>query len=237
MYFGLTILSKMKPDKILRGAIRESSKFSYLIFLLSIIVIPLFSQAGVLKGKVTTIQGNIIELDAGSAGGVSVGDVGRVYYTVTVGREEKPVFIAKFKVIQLTPKSIMARIEEKTGEVKVGFLAEIKVEERSITAPSSAVSTHAPKTIDRPVKKEENVKGIEEKPMKYKGLISIMSYPKGIVFINGKKIGHTPLQNMEIPVGRSEILVRVNGDEQKKIVIVRENEPVELFFQFLKSRQ
>lgn len=81
---------------------------------------------------------------------------------------------------------------------------------------------------------EEKIKEIKEKAKK-KGWISVMSYPKGIVFINGEEIGYTPLVKREIPVGQHEILVRVNGNEQKRVVIVRENETVEVSFQFDKA--
>lgn len=82
---------------------------------------------------------------------------------------------------------------------------------------------------------KKNVKHVEEKVGKEKGWVSIMAYPKGIVFVNGKEIGYTPLEKVEVPLGQNEILVKVNGNEQNKVVIVRENETVEVSFQFEKA--
>ncbi|MDP3013629.1 MAG: PEGA domain-containing protein [Candidatus Subteraquimicrobiales bacterium] len=90
--------------------------------------------------------------------------------------------------------------------------------------------------IKQAVKKDKNRdERVEDKSEKKNGWISIMSYPKGIVFINGKEIGYTPLKNKEIPVGQNEISVRANDNEQKRVVIVRENETVEVSFQFDKA--
>jgi hypothetical protein len=76
---------------------------------------------------VTSIHGDVIELNLGSEKGIKSGDSGRVYYTATVAEKEKPIFIAKFKITHLSEKSSMAKIEESTGEVQVGYLAEIMV--------------------------------------------------------------------------------------------------------------
>jgi serine/threonine protein kinase len=68
-----------------------------------------------------------------------------------------------------------------------------------------------------------------------KGWIRVMSYPKGIVFINQKEAGSTPLGKREVPVGRYDVMVRSGEAEQKKTVTVRENETVDVSFVFSKE--
>jgi hypothetical protein len=78
-----------------------------------------------LTGKVTSLHGDVIELDIGSSEGVKVGHTGRVYYIVTIDGKEKPIYIAKFKITHLSQKSSMAQIEDKTAEIKIGHSIEI----------------------------------------------------------------------------------------------------------------
>ena len=98
-------------------------------FLLTGLIIPSLSQAEVLTGKVTSIHGDVIELSLGSEKGIKSGDSGRVYYTIRVGQQEKPIYIAKFKITHLSEKSSMARIDDSTGEVKAGYSVEVIVKE------------------------------------------------------------------------------------------------------------
>ena len=46
---------------------------------------------------------------------------------------EKPIYIAKFTITQVQEKVATARIKEKTGEVKIGFLVEVDVKGGSFT--------------------------------------------------------------------------------------------------------
>jgi formylglycine-generating enzyme required for sulfatase activity len=68
-----------------------------------------------------------MKLDKGTDDGIQVGDTGRVYYIIKVGEREKAIYIAKFTVTQVKEDLATAKITEKTGEVKVGFLAEVDV--------------------------------------------------------------------------------------------------------------
>jgi hypothetical protein len=131
----------MESEKVSKKVSKKLSKFYSLVFLLSMIMIPLFSHAGVLEGKVIAIQGNMIELDVGSEKGVEVGDTGRIYFTVTLGGELKSIYLAKFKVISVSEKSCKSRILEKTSEIRVGHLVEVIVKEGEIeirSEPSGA---------------------------------------------------------------------------------------------------
>ena len=79
------------------------------------------------KGKVISVQRDIIKLDIGSDDGVKAGDVGKAFYVIKVGDREKQIYIARFTVTQVQEKASTAKINEKTGEVKVGFLIEVEV--------------------------------------------------------------------------------------------------------------
>lgn len=100
---------------MLREKCKRPFVTAFLLFSLTFSVCNGVSNAGVMKGNVASVRGDMIELDIGSTKGVSVGDAGRIYYTVTVGGVERPIYIAKFRITHLTEKSAMARIEERTG--------------------------------------------------------------------------------------------------------------------------
>ena len=106
------------------------------IFSVSLLMIPSFSQAGVVKGKVTSIRGNVMELDLGLEKGIQLGDLGKVYYNILIDGKEKSIFIAKFKITHLSENSSMAHIEEKTGDVRVGYLVDITVKEGELEVRS-----------------------------------------------------------------------------------------------------
>jgi len=106
------------------------------IFFVSLLMIPSYSQAGVVKGKVTSIRGNVMELDLGLEKGIQSGDLGKVYYNILIDGKEKPIFIAKFKITHLSEKSSMAQIEAKTGDVRVGYLVDITVKEGELEVRS-----------------------------------------------------------------------------------------------------
>lgn len=103
------------------------------LFVLALLLVGLIltslSHAEVLVGKVTSIHGDVIELNLGSEKGIKSGDSGRVYYTIKVGEKEKPIFIAKFKVTHISEKSSIAQIVDTTGEVKAGYAVEVVVKE------------------------------------------------------------------------------------------------------------
>lgn len=98
--------------------------FVALLILLIFVMVP-FSQAEVARGKITSIRGNVMELDLGTEKGVRPGDPGRVCYHILIQGKEKSIFIAKFKITEVSAKSSVAQVEEKTGEVKIGHLVEV----------------------------------------------------------------------------------------------------------------
>jgi hypothetical protein len=62
-----------------------------LALLFTALIISSSSQAEVLVGKVTSIHGDVIELNLGSENGIKSGDSGRVYYSITIAEKEKPI--------------------------------------------------------------------------------------------------------------------------------------------------
>jgi len=93
-------------------------------------------QAEMVKGRVTSIQGNVIELNLGNERGLRLGDIGKIYYVVKIDQQETSIFIAKIKITHLLEKSSKALIEEKTGEIRVGYLVEIKTKEGELEVGS-----------------------------------------------------------------------------------------------------
>ncbi|RPJ11062.1 MAG: PEGA domain-containing protein [Deltaproteobacteria bacterium] len=83
------------------------------------------TSSGAVVGKVTSVEGRYMELDIGADKGIKVGDVGRVYYTVRIEGKDRPIHTARFKVTHISQRSCMAQIEDKTGDVRIGLLAEI----------------------------------------------------------------------------------------------------------------
>lgn len=113
-----------------------------------------WSSATPIIGKVTSIQGRYIEFEGGGAKGIKVGDTGRVYYMVTIDGKEKPVYVARFKVTYFSTKDpCVAKIEEETANVRVGYLMEMdtKAEEK----PSSARKHEKPSSAKRLFKPEK----------------------------------------------------------------------------------
>jgi len=127
----------MMRGKITLGLSKHSCNGLVALCMFSFLLItPFYSQAGVVKGKVTSTRGNVIELDLGIEKGIQQGDSGKVYYNILIDGKEKPIFIAKFKITQLLEKSSIAQIEEKTNDVKVGYLVEIIFKEGELEVTS-----------------------------------------------------------------------------------------------------
>jgi hypothetical protein len=77
-------------------------------------------------GKVTSINGDSLELNLGAQEGIKVGDTGKVFYNWTnIDGNVKTIYVVTFKVIKTTEKSCTAQIEKKASEVQVGYLVEI----------------------------------------------------------------------------------------------------------------
>ncbi len=91
----------------------------------SVPMVPSSFQAGIVRGKVTSIRGKVMELDLGIEKGIQVGDSGRAGYNILIQGKGEPIFIAQFKITRVSDKSSTAEVEKKTAEVKVGHLVEV----------------------------------------------------------------------------------------------------------------
>ncbi len=123
-------------------AVRRICLYISILALLIFLGSPAFS-ANALVGKVTSVEGQYVELNIGANQGITVGDTGRVFYTIKIQGKDKPIYIAKFKVTHISPRSCMAQIDVRTGDVKAGLSAEImRVGDLEITSAPPGASLH-----------------------------------------------------------------------------------------------
>jgi formylglycine-generating enzyme required for sulfatase activity len=104
------------------------SLYLFMGFMCVVFLLATSAHAATVQGKVISIKGDAIELDIGSGTGIKEGDTGRIYYTVKATGELKlePVYVARFKVTNISPNSSMAKIEEKTIDIiRVGYFVEV----------------------------------------------------------------------------------------------------------------
>ena len=177
-----------------------------LIIILGVLIISSIPRAGVVEGKVTSIHGNMIELSLGSEKGIRLGDSGRIYYTITIGEKEKQIFIAKFKITFISEKSAMAQIEEKTGEIKVGYLAEVTVKggELSVRSEPSGAKIYL------------DGKEVGESPVVLSGVTP------GRRLIRVVKEGYEPYEVFEIAgADRKEVIVNLKKMVKEGELMVR----------------
>lgn len=99
----------------------------FITLLGALLISPLTTAGGVVEGKVTSLRGDVAELNIGSEKGIRLGDSGKIYYKITVGGKERQIYVAKIKISHLSEKSSVAQIEDRTGEVKVDYLVEVTV--------------------------------------------------------------------------------------------------------------
>jgi formylglycine-generating enzyme required for sulfatase activity len=131
-------------EKIMDFKVIRSQPAMYRKLLISCIVSIcslLFSisvKAGSIEAKVTSIEDKNIKLDIGSDKGVSVGAKGRIFYIAKIGNEDKRIYTAEFKIASVSEETCIAEIVAKTGEVSVGYLAELKMPE--VKKPEDIVS-------------------------------------------------------------------------------------------------
>jgi len=179
----------------------------FVIFFSPLLIMTSLSQAEVLTGKVTSIHGDVIELNLGSEKGIKSGDSGRVYYTIKVGEKEKPIFIAKFKVTHLSERSSMAQIEDSTGEVKAGYSVEVVVKE-SVRLEVKSEPSGAKVHIDG---KESG-----DTPL------ALSDIKTGRHQIRVVKEGYEPYEvSVETGVGRKEVMANLKQVGRKGELVIR----------------
>jgi TRAP-type transport system periplasmic protein len=83
-------------------------------------------MTGPFLGKVIKIPNlDSVEVDLGSEHGIAVGNTGKVFYTISVGGQEKRIYVAKIVITHLSQKTAIARIEDKSGEIQPAYLVEV----------------------------------------------------------------------------------------------------------------
>lgn len=102
------------------------------IFLCGILFVdlpPKTTWAAVIQGRVIAVVDGVIRIDRGTEAGISVGDKGKVYYTVLVGpqRQPHPIYVAGFTITGVEDGLSSAILQEESGEVRVGYLVEVAV--------------------------------------------------------------------------------------------------------------
>jgi formylglycine-generating enzyme required for sulfatase activity len=149
--------------------------------------------AGIVQGEVTTIEGENIRIDVGSEAGVKVGDQGKVFYTVLVGkdRQPQPVYVASFTITGVEQESSVAKVDKTQGVIVAGYLVEVTaaeaIPEQAPAAPAPAVQ--AP-TVEAPVVRApaEPAK-MEEKPPPEKPPMEKPAPPK---VVKKKRVKRSP---------------------------------------------
>jgi formylglycine-generating enzyme required for sulfatase activity len=110
--------------------------------------------SGVVQGEVTAVEGENIRIDVGSEAGLKVGDQGKVFYTVLVGKERQPqpVYVASFTITGVEQESSVAKVEKTQGVIMTGYLVEVTSAEapaeQTPVAPAPAAQTP---TVQAPV--------------------------------------------------------------------------------------
>jgi formylglycine-generating enzyme required for sulfatase activity len=106
----------------------------------------------------------------GSEEGLKVGNQGKVFYTVLVGKERRPqpVYVASFTITSVEQESAVAKVEKAQGEIIVGYLVEVTSAEapaaEAPVAPAPAAQAPAvePPVVQAPI---EPAKTEEKQPL------------------------------------------------------------------------
>jgi formylglycine-generating enzyme required for sulfatase activity len=133
--------------------------------LLVFAALPVYAvRAGVVQGEVTTVEGENIRIDVGTEAGLKIGDQGKVFYTVLVGKERRPqpVYVACFTITSVEQESSVAKVEKAQGEIMAGYL----VEATSAEAPVAQTPAVQAPAVQQPIVEApiEPVKTEEKQP-------------------------------------------------------------------------
>ena len=110
--------------------------------------------AGIVQGEITAVDGKNIRIDVGSEAGLKVGDQGKVFYTVLVGKERQPqpVYVASFTITGVEQESSVAKVEKAQGVIMDGYLVEVTAAEATPEqAPVAQAPVVQPPAVQAPV--------------------------------------------------------------------------------------
>jgi formylglycine-generating enzyme required for sulfatase activity len=106
---------------------------------------PSWVWAKSIRCHITEISRNEVKLDCGLSDGVSVGDKGIIFYEIKIGNAKKMITPANFTVINANPRDSLVRIDRTTGEIKIPYMAEVKLSVRPADLPTPPAPAAAPK--------------------------------------------------------------------------------------------
>lgn len=125
--------------------------FYFLLIGCLVLWAALQTHAGV-KGEVIIVEGGYVRIDVGSEAGLNVGDQGRIYYRVLVGKERtpQPIYVATFTITKTFQQTSVAKIDEEEGAVKVGYVAEIT--KKAAQPPPAKKVVKRKKAVKKPLR-------------------------------------------------------------------------------------
>jgi formylglycine-generating enzyme required for sulfatase activity len=133
-------------------------------YLLVFAALPVHAvHAGSVQGEISSIEGENIRIDVGAEAGLKVGDQGKAYYTVLVGKERRPqpVYVASFTITSVEQESSVAKVDKAQGEIMVGYLVEATAAEAPVVqAPAVQEPVVQEPVVQAPIEPAK----IEEKP-------------------------------------------------------------------------
>jgi hypothetical protein len=146
---------KNKPIYLRDGRLKETVLYCLVIGSL-VFSCALQAQAGV-KGEVTSVDKGYVRMDVGAVHGVKVGDTGKVYYTVLIGkeRESRSIYVASFTITRTFKESAVAKIQEAQGQVMIGYLIEITGETRQAQKKEGNVFVEGGADLERSISQDE----------------------------------------------------------------------------------
>jgi tetratricopeptide (TPR) repeat protein len=113
---------------------------------------PSWVWAKSVRCHITEISRNEVKLDCGLSDGVSVGDKGIIFYEIKIGKTKKMITPANFTVINANPLDSLVRIDRTTGEIKMPYMAEVKLSVRPadlLSPPALAAAPKAGSSMDK----------------------------------------------------------------------------------------
>jgi formylglycine-generating enzyme required for sulfatase activity len=113
------------------------------LIIATVFLVHTVQAGGIVQGEITAVDGENIRIDVGSEAGLKVGDQGKVFYTVLVGKERQPqpVYVASFTITGVEQESSVAKVEKAQGVIMGGYLVEVTAAE---APPEQAPVAQAP---------------------------------------------------------------------------------------------
>jgi len=133
----------------------------------------------------------------------------------SVPKDNSRTMIGEAEILKPSSPASSQAINKKEPEVQK------RSQSKRIEAPQQNVQKLQSRTTTTPRE--------EQPPMAFSpstgvGYLSVVSYPGGLILLNNRELGFTPLEKIALPVGRNELTLKVSGVEKKWSLTVRKNE-------------